>query len=366
MHASATQLPLAARFAANPPRSICILRLSAIGDTCHVVPLIRTLQHAWPDCRISWIIGRVEAKLMSLLPEIELITVDKRKFGSEFLRLRRELAPRRFDLLLQIHVSFRSSLIGALVHAPVKLGFDRARARDFQWLFTNYQIEARQREHVLDSFWGFTDALGLNDRRLEWNVPLPAEATAYAARAIPDQQPTLLISPCSSHTMRNWKPENFAKVADHAVRRWGMRVILCGGPTPIERDMGDRVLAAVTTPIIDQIGKDTLPQMLALLARATLLLTPDSGPAHMATMVDTPVIGLYAPTNPARSGPYKSLRWCVSRFEEAAREFKGRDPADLPWWVKIEQRPGAMELIKPQDVIQRLDEFMQRDRSAGY
>ena len=366
MDASATQLPLAALFAANPPRSICILRLSAIGDTCHVVPLIRTLQHAWPECRISWIIGRVEAKLMSLLPEIELITVDKRRFGSEFFRLRRELAPRRFDLMLQIHVSFRSSLIGALVHAPVKLGFDRARARDFQWLFTNYQIEARQREHVLDSFWGFTDALGLKERRLQWNVPLSADAKAYAGRVIPDQQPTLLISPCSSHTLRNWRPENFAQVADHAFRRWGMRVILCGGPTPIERDMGDRVLAAVTTPIVDQIGKDTLPQMLALLARATLLLTPDSGPAHMATMVNTPVIGLYAPTNPARSGPYKSLRWCVSRFDEAAREFKGRDPADLPWWVKIEQRPGAMELIKAQDVVQRLDEFMQRDRSAGY
>src|SRR5476649_1087245 len=112
MDATMTQLPLAARFAANPPRSICIVRLSAIGDTCHVVPLIRTLQHAWPECRITWIIGRIEAKLISLLPEIELLTVDKRKFGSEFMRLRRELAPRRFDLMLQIHGSFRSSLIG--------------------------------------------------------------------------------------------------------------------------------------------------------------------------------------------------------------------------------------------------------------
>ncbi len=366
MESSATQFPLATRFAANPPRSICLLRLSAIGDTCHAVPLIRTLQHAWPGCRISWIIGRVEAKLMSLLPEIELLPVDKQKFGAEFWRLRHELADRRFDLMLQIHVSFRSSLLSALVHAPVKLGFDRARARDFQWLFTNYQIEARRREHVLDSFWGFTDALGIKERRLEWNVPLPADAIQYAARMIPDEQPTLLISPCSSHTMRNWRPEYFAQVADHAVRRWGMRVILCGGPTALERDMGDRVLAAASSALVDQIGRDTLPQMLALLARATLLLTPDSGPAHMATMVDTPVIGLYAPTNPARSGPYKSLRWCVSRFDEAARQFRGREPDALPWWVKIEQRPGAMDLIRPQDVIQRLDEFMQRDRSAGY
>lgn len=368
MTASSTQLPLATRFAAHPPRTICILRLSAIGDTCHVVPLIRTLQHAWPGCRITWIIGRVEAKLMALLPEVELLTIDKHRFRAEYLRLRRELAPRRFDLLLQVHVSFRSSLLSALVHAPVKLGFDRARARDFQWLFTNHQIEARRREHVLDSFWGFTDALGIGERRLEWNLPLPADAIEYARRVIPDERPTLLISPCSSHTMRNWRAENFSQVADHAIVRWGMRVVLCGGPTPLERQTGDRVVAASAhrTDLIDQIGRDTLPQMLALLARATVLVTPDSGPAHMATMVDTPVIGLYAPTNPARSGPYRSLRWCVSRFDEAARKFKGREPAELPWWVKIEQSPGAMELIKPDDVNDQLDAFMQRDRSAGY
>ena len=359
---------LATRLAANPPREICILRLSAIGDTCHVIPLIRTLQAQWPGCRITWIIGRVEAKLMSLLPEVELITIDKRRFWPEFRRVRRELASRRFDVLLQIHVSFRSSLLSTLVRSPVKLGFDRARSRDFQWLFTNYRIAPRRREHVLDSFWGFTEALGIHERRLEWNVPLPAEATDYARRIVPDEQPTLLISPCSSHRMRNWRPANFAAVADHAMRRWGMRVILCGGPTPLERETGDRVLAAAECRdrIIDQIGRDTLPQMLALLARATVLLTPDSGPAHMATMVDTPVIGLYAPTNPARSGPYKSLRWCVSRFDEAARKIRGKAPEDLPWWVKIEHNLDAMDLITPQDVNQRLDQFMQRDPSAGY
>jgi heptosyltransferase I len=365
MEPSSPQFPLATRFAANPPRTICLLRLSAIGDTCHAVPLIRTLQHAWPQCRISWIIGRVEAKLMSLLPEIEFLTVDKRRFGAEFLRLRRVLAPRRFDLMLQIHVSFRSSLLSTLVHAPVKLGFDRARARDFQWLFTNFRIPARTREHVLDSFWGFSDALGIAERRLEWNIQLPPDATAYAARVIPDGQPTLLISPCSSHTMRNWRADHYAQVADHAVTRWRMRVVLCGGATTQEREMGDRIIAASHVPLVDQIGRDTLPQMLALIARATVLLTPDSGPAHMATAVDTPVIGLYAATNPARSGPYRSLRWSVSRFDEAARRFKGREPSALPWWVKIE-KPGVMELIRPQDVMQRLDELMRRDPSAGY
>ncbi len=357
MPASSRDLERQPPLLGNPPRNICIIRLSAIGDTCHAVPLVRALQRTWPEAQITWIIGRVEAKLMSLLPEIEFLAVDKRSFAAEIARLRSQLAGRRFDVLLHLHASFRASLISTLVRAPVKLGFDRARARDFQWLFTNFRIRPRRREHVLDSFWGFAEALGISDRRLEWNIPLPPEAVAYARQVIPDSQPTLLISPCSSHPMRNWRPEFYARVGDHAVRRWKMRVVLCGGPSRVERELSARIVAAAGERPVDQVGRDTLPQMLALLRDAALLLAPDSGPAHMATAVGTSVIGLYAPTNPARSGPYLSQQWCVDRFPEAARIFMGREPEELPWWVKIE-KPGVMDLIEPEAVMQRLDEFM--------
>jgi len=342
----------------SPPTSLCILRLSAIGDTCHMVPIIRTVQAAWPDCRITWILGRIEAKLMTLLPGVEFLTLDKTRFAAEFLRLRTELANRRFDVLLHMHVSFRASLVSALVRAPIRVGFDRARARDFQWLFTNRQIAARRHEHVLDSFWGFTESLGIEERRLEWNLPLPADAVEYANSVIPDNRPTLLVSPCSSHSMRNWRPEYYARVTDHAARRWNMRVVLCGGPSRLERDMSAAITALATCPPLNQVGRDTLPQMLALLGRASVLLSPDSGPAHMAAAVGTPVIGLYAPTNPERSGPYLSRQWCVNRFPDAARIFMRREPTELPWWVKIE-KPGVMDLIRPEDVIERLDAFMQ-------
>jgi heptosyltransferase I len=344
------------------PRSVCLIRLSAIGDTCHAVPLIRTLQHAWPRTRITWIIGRNEARLLSLLPEIEFLTVDKRQFLAEARRLHTELAGRRFDLLLDIHVSLRASLLSGLVRAPLKLGFDRARARDFQWLFTNRRIAPRVREHVLDSFWGFSDALGITNRRLEWNIPLPDAARAYARRVIPDARPTLLISPCSSHSLRNWRPEYYAAVADYAAARWRMRVVLCGGPSTIERQTRDRIVAHTREPPVDRVGRDTLPEMLALLGAATVLLTPDSGPAHMATAVGTPVIGLYAATNPARSGPYLSLPWCVNRYPEAARRYLRREPEQLRWWTKIE-RPGVMDLIQPADVTERLDALMTATRS---
>jgi heptosyltransferase I len=121
--------------------------------------------------------------------------------------------------------------------------------------------------------------------------------------------------------------------------------------------MGEAIERALQVPVVNQIGKDTLPLLLGLLARATVLLTPDSGPAHMATMVGTPVIGLYAATNVARSGPYRSQRWCVNAYGNAAEMFLKRPAGELPWTRKIEL-PGVMDLITVEAVCAKLDELL--------
>ena len=348
----------------SPPTKICLLRLSAIGDTCHVVPLLRTLQQAWPAAQFTWVIGKLEAKLMRLLPEVEFITVDKRAGLAGFRAVRRELRAREFDVLLHLQLALRASAIAFGIRARVKLGFDRVRARELQWLVTNEKIAARSREHVLDSFLGFADALGVHEQVLRWDLPLPPAAQDYARALIPDAQPTLVISPCSSHRLRNWANDRYAAVARHAAERHGMRVILAGGPSDLERDAGAQIEAAAGVPVVNAIGQDTLPQMLALLARSTVLLAPDSGPAHMATVVGTPVIGLYAATNPARSGPYLSRQWCVDAYARAARQFRNQEPAALPWTTKIEM-PGVMDLIAVDEVIAKLDTLVAGARSAA-
>lgn len=341
----------------TPPESVCLLRLSAIGDTCHVVPLLRTLQRAWPTTRFTWIIGRAEARLMTLLPDVEFITVDKRAGFAGLKALRAALRGRQFDVMFHLQLSVRASAVAALVPARVKLGFDRDRARELQWLVTNARIAPRRREHVLDSFMGFAESAGVSQRVLEWNVPLPLDAIDYAKRLIPDDAPrTLVISPCSSHARRNWLPERYAAVARHAIDTHGMRVILTGGPSDIEKTMA-RAIVADCPAVIDQVGKDTLPQLLAVLARAAVLLAPDTGPTHMATMVGTPVIGLYAATNPARSGPYLSRRWCIDAFPRAAAQFRHRPPEALPWATKIEE-PGVMALIEVGEVCNQLDALL--------
>jgi heptosyltransferase I len=349
------------------PERVCLLRLSAIGDTCHAAAALRALKEAWPQTRFTWIIGKLEAKLMSaILPGVEFITFDKRAMGRELLRLRKILSARRFDLLLDLQLSIRASLVAALVNAPVKLGFDRARARELQWLFTNAQISPAVAEHVLDSFMGFVRACGIDPGPASWDLTLPASARDYAERLIPDARPTLVISPCSSHPTRNWPAERYAAVAEHAAGKHGMRVILAGGRSELEQRMGAAILGAANaqpaanaapSPIVNQIGKDTLPELLGLLAKATVLLSPDSGPAHMATMVGLPVIGLYAATRTARAGPYYSRQWCVDKYDEASRMVFGKPATEIPWTEKIE-RPGVMDLIGVSEVTDRLDALM--------
>jgi heptosyltransferase I len=166
-----------------------------------------------------------------------------------------------------------------------------------------------------------------------------------------------VLSPCSSHELRNWSVARYAALADHAVQRHGMDVLLCGGRSPLELEYGAQIEQAMRQPCRNLIGRDTLLEFLATLQRATALVSPDSGPVHMATTVGTPVIGLYAPTNPERSGPYYSRRWCVDRYDRAATRFLNRSAGNLPWTEKIEM-PGVMDLIEVDDAIEKLDELM--------
>jgi heptosyltransferase I len=346
-----------ADFSATSPQSICVLRLSALGDVCHALPVVRTLQDAWPDARVTWVLGKLEHKLLGHLPGIEFVVFDKKAGRAAYGELRRRMAGRRFDALLHMQLAIRASLAAALIPARLKVGFDRARARELQWLFTNAQIAPRSREHVLDGLFGFAERLGLARRSMRWDIPLPEGALDYARRVVPDGQPTLVISPCSSHALRNWSAEGYAAVADHAASRHGLRVLVCGGRSELELQYGERIASLVRVPCRNLVGKDTLLELLATLQRATALVSPDSGPAHMATTVGTPVIGLYAATNPARSGPYYSRAWCVDRYEAAAQRFRGCPAEQLPWTEKIEE-PGVMDLITPADVIERLDALM--------
>lgn len=335
------------------------MRLSALGDVCHALPVINTLRAAWPGTHFSWIIGKLEAQLIGDVPGIEFIPFDKSAGRPAYRELRRRLAGRRFDLLLHMQMSLRSSLASRAVHAPIRLGFDRRRARDFQWLFTNRRIPHAAREHVMDSFFGFARALGVTEQRLEWNIPVPERARARAREVIPDGESALLLSPCANARPRNWRNwpfERYVPVADYAARKLGWRVIVTGGPSAAEKEAAQTIVSQSNAGAVNLQGKTSLKELLALIERARVVITPDSGPAHMATAVATPVIGLYATTNPDRAGPYLSQQWRIDRYPEAVRKYLHKSVDEVPWGTRV-RNPQAMALIGADAVIATLARF---------
>lgn len=335
---------------------MCLLRLSALGDVTHVVPLVRTLQAARPDTPIHWIIDKAGHKLLDGLPGVTFHAYDKKSGMAGVKELRKQLPPGRFEALLQMQVAFRANLLSAFIPAERRIGYDRSRSKDLHGLFINERIPDRPGIHVLDAIGSFCEPMGLRQTEVSWDLAVPSAACEWAAAQWQDDgRPVLMISPCSSHVRRNWYADRYAAVANHAAQR-GWKVVLCGGRSELERSMADAILAQLETPALDLVGKDTLKQLPALLARANLVMTPDSGPMHIANAMGAKVLGLHAASNPHRSGPYSDRRYCVDRYDDAARKYLGKQAADLKWGTKIEF-DDVMELITVEDGIAALERY---------
>ena len=332
------------------PQSLCLLRLSALGDVTHVVPLVRTLQRHWPQARLHWVIDKGGFKLLEGLEGVTFHTYDKKTGLAGMRALRAELPAEGFDALLQMQVALRANLLSAFIRARRRIGYDRRRSKDLHGLVINERIPDRPGIHVLDAIGSFCEPLGLKQTGVTWDLPVPADAHVWARAQWPtDAMRTLVISPCSSHERRNWYADRYAAVADHAAAQ-GWRIVLCGGRSDLERRTADAIIGAMRAPALDLVGKDTLKQLPALLARADLVMTPDSGPMHIANAMATAVLGLHAASNPLRSGPYSSVRYCVDRYDDAARRYRGKPASELKWGAKIEH-DGVMALITVDDAI---------------
>lgn len=327
------------------------------------MPVVRTLQHHWPAARLTWIIGRAEASLLRDLQGVELLVVDKEQGLRGLKHLRQALGGRSFDILLHMQPTWRANLLSLAVKAPIRLGYDRARARNQQWLFRNCSVASRERQHVLDSFLEFPKALGLTDTILRWDLPIPQSAREFAAEAMPGQEPWLVINPCSSVRVRNyrdWSPEAYAQVIDYAATRHGMRTLLTGGASKKEKEFARYLRSRTEHQVSNLVGGTTLQQLAAIMERASAFISPDTGPLHIANAVGAPVIGLYATSNPDRTGPYLNRHLIVNRYPDAVRAEFGREVEDIPWGRRV-RKPDAMQLISVEEVKQKLDEAVSRE-----
>jgi heptosyltransferase I len=336
----------------SAPKNLCLLRLSAIGDVCHAVAMVQNIQRQWPEANITWVIGKIEASLLKGLHGVEFVIFDKRAGLKGYRDLRQNLKGRKFDVLLHMQVALRASIASLCISAKVKIGFDTQRAKEGQWLFTNKKIAKQKQPHVLDGFMGFAQALGLDVPPPLWKMPLADSEQLWASEKLGAAneagRPIAVICPAASKEERNWHAEGYSQTAEHLIDR-GFKVVICGGPTTMEKLLAEAIInqskfSKDENKIQNLVGQTSLKQLLAVLNVAHLVIAPDTGPAHMAVTVKTPVVGLYAHSNPKRTGPYLYPQYVVSAYASAIQLQYKQSVEQLPWGTRAKGKNLMMQI----------------------
>ncbi|MDM7859272.1 glycosyltransferase family 9 protein [Alteromonas sp. ASW11-36] len=333
------------------------MRLSAIGDVCHAVAMVQAIQAARPDIQITWVIGKIEYQLLKDLPDIEFVVFDKKQGKQARVDLKQRFADTVFDALFMMQVAFRANWASTVINAKVKIGFDKKRSKELHGLFTNCQIAEQQHAHVLEGFMGFANAIGVaTPAQPKWQMPM-SEADLTAAEQLHDGSGSYaVICPAASKAERCWQTSRYAQVADHLHER-GLKVYVCGAPSPLDTRLADEIVAQAKHPVHNLVGKTSLKQLLAFIQRAELVIAPDTGPAHMATTVGTPVIGLYAHSNPRRTGPYNNLDNVVSVYDIVIEQQTGKKWQALSWGKRA-KGDDLMALIEVKMVVQQIEQLL--------
>lgn len=326
----------------NTIQRIAILRLSAIGDVCHAMAVVQAVQRQYPNAQVTWITSPLEAQVVRLLPNVDVHVYDKASGVSGMLQLRRALAEIKFDVLLHLQWSLRASSLSKMIRAKRRIGFAKAYSREKQHWFVNEYGQEPRGPHVLDSFLAVAAKLGIDDIQLPVELMLPSTPVYLPSRYV-------VINPSASKAERNWTVAGYLAVIDWLKARH-IEVVLTGGPGQSERELAQQLEQDGVTNLV---GQTKLPEMLVVLQQAELVVSPDTGPAHMATIVGTPVVGLYAHSNPRRTGPYQDLDKVVSVYEECAEREYGQPVESLPWASRVHD-PKAMEYISSEQVINTL------------
>jgi heptosyltransferase I len=339
--------------------------MSAIGDSVQVLPVVNALRRAWPEVHITWLIQPGPHALVGGHPGVDEFILYPRTRGlaaweavrrvAEKLRAAAQELPRgRFDLLLALQVYFKAGIFAGLAPASVKLGFDRLRARDLNWVFTTHRIPCHPDgfAHIQDQYFEFLDVLGVDPNPVSYGLTLSddeEEARRDFFARIDGPACSLVMG--TSDPRKDWTPDGYAQVVDALEEELGLRTILLGGPGAAEARMARETMEKARTRPVLALG-DGIRRLLWVLSGSDLVVSPDTGPLHMARAMDVPVVGLYGYTNPKRYGPYR-------RFTDLVVDGYARFPGE-PYPVCMERRRDGMGRVTPEGVLEKVRLAMDR------
>jgi heptosyltransferase I len=326
---------------------ICIVMMSAVGDAVHVLPVINAIKRSHSAAHITWVLQPGPATLVRGHRSVDDIIIFDRSKGMAGMReVVRELRARKFDLLIDLQVYFKAGVITAFSGAPRRLGFDRARARDMNWLFTTERIPVHPVQHVQDQYFEFLHHLGIDHEPVEWNIgPDGAERAWQSDFRSQFDRPIAAIVVATSKPQKDWMPERWAAVCDLLDGRYGSQPVLVGGNSERERRAADTIMSASRAQIYSALGSG-LRNLVSILDASELVLAPDTGPLHISVALDRPVISLMGYTDPRRTGPYRKFHdLVIDAFHDAGEAGP----------VTMETKNDRMQRITLADVAEKME-----------
>jgi lipopolysaccharide heptosyltransferase I len=364
-------------------RKILLIKLSALGDVVQTLPVLNALRARYPKAQIDWLVAGEFAELVTDHPAIRRVIVFSRSDWSApwraapyvaAARLIAELRASEYDLVIDLQGQMRSAVFAFACGAPVRIGFDKPRkdiwntlkrkipaeakkhawqgAREGGWLAYTHHIPLPTLDlHPVDRYLDVAALIGLDTAAPDFSFPAPAQA-ATRIDALLDYydigkaKPLLVMAPGTNWPTKEWRRDGFAEVARHFLQK-GTAVILTGSDS--ERALCEDV-AKLAPGAVDLAGETTLPELAALLRRATLCIANDSGPMHLAVALARPVIGLFGPTDPVWAGPYRRGD-AVLRVELACSPCYLRRLEDCPNDHACMKTLAAVKVIALADAI---------------
>lgn len=292
---------------------ILVLKPSAVGDIVHALPVLVKLRERYPAARIDWLIRPENADLVRYHPALSSVVLfDRRRFArfgrdwsatTGMLKLLSTIRAAKYDLVVDLHGQLRSALFAVASGAPNRVGFERT--REGAWLVYTHHIALPTREvHAADRYLWLGNVLGFDAERPDFTIHLPPlfdeRVRGLLQRHALTGRPLAVLVPGTVWETKHWRIEGFADVANHLLRR-GFGVALAG----VSKDRPRcQQIALLATGARDFSGQTSIGEMAALVRRAALCVTNDSGSMHLAAALDRPVVSVFGPTNPVLTGPY--------------------------------------------------------------
>jgi lipopolysaccharide heptosyltransferase I len=318
---------------------ILLIKPSALGDVVHTIPVLVKLRARYPQARIDWLITPENAEVVRYHPALSNVVLFARRdfskrgqrwraFGS-FFELLKQIRRAKYDLVVDLHGQMRSAFFALISGARVRIGFDRpikrtptisaehdlknvpshgwSGAREGSWLAYTHRIPIPTLDvHAIDRYLWVGELLAFDDNPPDLTIHLSSETTDNVERLLKEKgvapsQPLVVLVPGTIWETKHWTIEGFAGVARRFLRD-GFAVAIAGTRRDQQRC---RQIAAAAPGACDLSGKTTPADLAALIRRAEVAVTNDSGSMHVAASLGKPMVSVFGPTNPVHIGPYE-------------------------------------------------------------